>query len=68
MTRLENQYSENYAFDFSIHMKKMYSSLKFIKEQSQWCQVCDKIIVKTVYSLRRSDIVCCSEECVDEVC
>jgi len=46
-----------------------------IREQMIWvlkdirdiyyCEVCDKIIIKRIWSLRGCDMVCCSSECVD---
>jgi hypothetical protein len=45
------------------------------REQMRWilddirntpyCEVCDKIIIKYIYSLRRCGMICCSSECVD---
>jgi hypothetical protein len=46
------------------HKKKMYWNLKSINN-IQYCQVCNKIIFKYSYSLRRCNMVCCSIECVD---
>jgi hypothetical protein len=46
------------------HRKQMYWVLRDI-QNIQNCQVCDKIIIKYTYSLRRCNMVCCSIECVD---
>jgi len=52
-------------YEYNVeHRKKFYWSLKDI-ENSQWCQVCDNIIKKYVFSYRRGDEVCCSNECLD---
>jgi hypothetical protein len=50
--------------DHVKHIKQFRWTLKEI-ENPQWCQVCDKIIKKYVYSYRRGDEVCCSNECLD---
>lgn len=45
--------------------KKMYWTLLAISE-NQFCEVCDKIIMKYVWSSRRGfNQVCCSEKCLD---
>jgi len=46
------------------HREKMRWILQDICD-IQYCEVCDKIIMKYVYSMRRSNIICCSAECVD---
>ena len=47
------------------HREKMYWVLKDISN-AQYCDVCDKVIIKNIYSRRRSDMICCSKECVDD--
>jgi hypothetical protein len=46
------------------HRKKMYWVLDEIRNM-QYCDVCNKIIMIYVYSMPRSDMICCSTECVD---
>ena len=46
------------------HRKKMKWVLKDICNQ-QYCEVCDKIIIKHIYSTRRGDEICCSINCLD---
>ena len=48
------------------HREKMYWVLKDIRD-IQYCDICSKIIMKYVYSRRRSDVDCCSMECVDRL-
>ncbi len=50
--------------DYVNHRKQFYWALKEI-ENPEWCQVCDKIIKKCVYSYRGGVEVCCSDECLD---
>jgi hypothetical protein len=33
----------------------------------QYCEYCDKVIIKYIYSMRRSDMICCSLECVEKL-
>jgi hypothetical protein len=54
--------------EFSIyHRKEFYWALQDIIN-TEWCQSCDKVIKKNVYSRRGGDDICCSEECVDNLC
>ena len=46
------------------HREKMKWVLDSIRN-IQYCDVCRKICMKYIYSIRRSDMVCCSIECVD---
>ena len=46
------------------HREKMRCVLEDIRNV-QYCDVCNKMIMKYVYSRRRSDMICCSMECVD---
>jgi hypothetical protein len=46
------------------HREKMKWVLEDIRNTS-YCEVCDKIIIKHIWSLRGCDMVCCSSECVD---
>jgi len=46
------------------HREKMRWVLEDIRNP-QYCYVCEKLIMKYIYSLRRSDIICCSYKCVD---
>ena len=46
------------------HRENMRWVLEEIRNP-QYCYVCDKFIMKYIYSLRRSDIICCSNECID---
>ena len=48
----------------SEHREKMRLVLEDIRNP-QYCEVCNKMIIKYVYSIRRSDMICCSIECVD---
>ena len=48
------------------HREKMKWVLKDIRN-IMYCDVCNKVIIKHVYSMRRCDMVCCSAECVDEL-
>jgi hypothetical protein len=55
----------NNIFEFNLeHREKMYFILKEIRN-IQYCEVCNKIIFKYIYSLRGCDMICCSNECVD---
>jgi len=44
--------------------KKMFWVLKDIRNIN-YCEVCDKMIIKYVWSLRGCGMICCSSECVD---
>jgi len=46
------------------HREKMRWVLEDIRN-AQYCDVCNKMIMKYVYSRRRCDMICCSAECVD---
>jgi hypothetical protein len=46
------------------HREKMYWVLKDIRN-THYCEVCNKMIIKYIYSKRRSDIICCSINCLD---
>ena len=46
------------------HREKMRFVLEDIRN-SQCCEVCNKIIMKHIYSRRRCDMNCCSIECLD---
>ena len=46
------------------HREKMKWVFKDIRNINH-CEVCDKLIVKRIWSLRRCDMICCSSECVD---
>jgi hypothetical protein len=46
------------------HREKMYFVFKDIRN-IEYCEVCNKIIIKYVYSKRGCDMICCSHECVD---
>ena len=48
------------------HVKNFHFTLEDIKHTS-WCDNCDKIIMKYVYSERNGDEVCCSIHCLDEL-
>jgi len=49
------------------HRKQMYWILNDICNNYCRCDVCDKIIIKYIYSTRsrRCTLQCCSSECVD---
>lgn len=47
------------------HQHKMYFVLIDIKDKP-FCRNCDKTIIKTVWSMRRSELTFCSEKCLDE--
>lgn len=46
------------------HREKMNSVLEEIRN-SQYCDVCNRVIIKHIYSRRRCDMICCSIECLD---
>ena len=46
------------------HREKMRWVLEDIRNTS-YCEVCDKIIIKRIWSIRGCDMICCSSECVD---
>jgi hypothetical protein len=46
------------------HREKMYWILDDIRN-IQYCEVCNKIIMKRNWSIRRCDMICCSSECLD---
>ena len=46
------------------HRKHLNKVLQELKDNS-FCQTCKKYIFKHVYSMRNSDMICCSSECVD---
>ena len=48
------------------HREKMYWVLDDIRN-IQYCDFCDKIIIKYIYSKRGCDDTCCSIECVDNL-
>jgi len=55
----------NHIYEYSAeHREKMHWVLDDISH-SQFCGVCDKIIMKYVYSWHYSYYVCCSTECLD---
>ena len=57
----------DYIYEFNPeHRENMYWVLKDIRN-IQYCDACNKIIMKYVYSRRRCDMVCCSAECVDSL-
>ena len=50
---------------FEQHKQKMrwvFEDICFV----QYCDVCEKQIIRFVYSKPKSDLVCCSFKCVDE--
>jgi hypothetical protein len=56
---------KNHVYEYSPeHREKMYWTLRYISE-NQFCQVCDKIIIKYTYSHRGLNEDCCSKECLD---
>ena len=57
---------KDHIFEYNPHHRqKMCWVLKDIVN-IQYCQVCNKIIIKKIYCLRNSDIICCSMECVHQ--
>ena len=46
------------------HREKMRWVLQDIKD-IPYCEVCSKIIIKKIWSIRGCDMICCSSECVD---
>ena len=46
------------------HREKMKWVLQDIRNK-QYCDVCNKFIIKYIYSERRSDMICCSINCLD---
>jgi len=46
------------------HREKMYWILDDIRN-IQYCEVCNKIIMKRIWSIRGCDMICCSSECLD---
>jgi len=52
--------------EFNVeHRKKMRWVLQDIKEL-EFCEVCERPVVKHIYSERGMDMICCSMDCVDE--
>ena len=47
------------------HRERMKFILQDIHNNER-CDVCDKMIMKHIWRLRRTDMICCSSECVDE--
>ena len=47
------------------HREKMRWVCKDIRNAS-YCEVCNKMIIKRIWSLRGCDMICCSSECVDK--
>lgn len=43
--------------------KKMKWVLEDIRN-SPYCEVCNKIIIKYIWSLRNCDMICCSSKCL----
>ena len=48
------------------HREKMYPVLEDIRN-IPYCDVCNKIIIKYIYSRRRCYLICCSMKCVDNL-
>jgi hypothetical protein len=48
------------------HREKMKWVLEDIRN-TQYCEVCDKMCIKYIYSRRRCGMICCSMECVDNM-
>lgn len=46
------------------HRAKMYWALHAIRN-TQFCEVCDKVVMNYVWSSRRGEEICCSEKCLD---
>jgi hypothetical protein len=51
---------------YAQHKEKMGWLLQDIRD-TQYCEACNKRIIRYVYSARRSDMVCCSMQCVDKL-
>ena len=57
----------NHIYEYNPkHREKMYWVLDAIRN-IQYCDFCDKIIIKYIYSRRRCDMKCCSMECVNNL-
>ena len=57
----------NHIYEYNPeHREKMYWVLDAIRN-IQYCDFCNKIIIKYIYSRRRCDMKCCSMECVDNL-
>jgi hypothetical protein len=55
----------NYIFEYNpLHRENMLWVLHDIRN-IQYCDVCDKIIMKRIYSRRNCNMVCCSVTCVE---
>lgn len=52
-----------YTQEHSEQMRPVFEEIR----NMQYCDFCKKVIIKKIYSMRRSDIICCSMECVDSV-
>ena len=54
-----------HIYEYNLeHREKMRWVLEDTCNTS-YCEVCDKIIIKHIWSLRGCDMVCFSSECVD---
>ena len=50
---------------------KLAEKMRWVLEDirnPQYCYICVKLIKKYIYSMRHCDIICCSNECLDELC
>lgn len=64
MTFTLPQHIINLIYEYNPeHREKMYWTLRAIRE-NQFCEVCDKIIMKYVWSSRGGDETCCSTKCL----
>ena len=55
----------NHIYEYNPeHRERMKWVLQDIR-YTQYCEVCKKVIMKKVYSMRGCDLVCCSNECLD---
>lgn len=55
----------NHIYEYNPeHREKMYWVLRAIRD-NQFCEVCDKIIMKYFWTHRGLNQVCCSTECLD---
>jgi hypothetical protein len=55
----------NHIYEYNPeHREKMRWVLQDIRN-IEYCNFCDKIIIKYIWSMRRCEINCCSKECLD---
>jgi len=66
MTTVTNSYNNNININNSKFHTDMAHVLHDIRNTFLRCDNCKKIIMKTIYRLRRTNMKCCSSKCADE--